>query len=299
MTCIIGPIISCMAIGSPIMWPIGGMGGCAASGAASAISAIRDRACIETPSKVYRIVLVMRVTNTVALFASITAAAGEAGAQGGPSAWQSQTVPLWGVSYSPDVGLLVGAGITHTRYGFRALPPSTRLLAEAEYATGVHSYRVDLAGEFRRPLSPSILFVELRASGLELTRFYGTGNETDGSRPDSVYRVRQTQLLLGPRVAIPLAPRLRLTLGTSSPAPVRTERATSARSVRAPRSSSTRATCRRRRPVGSTSPWPGAGTRLFGRSTTPSRPGRRRRRPTSRWGTRLPRHWRCGRAGPP
>ena len=155
----------------------------------------------------------MRVTNTVALFASITAAAGEAGAQGGPSAWQSQTVPLWGVSYSPDVGLLVGAGITHTRYGFRALPPSTRLLAEATYATGVHRYRVDLAGEFRRPLSPSILFVELRASGLELTRFYGTGNETDGSRPDSVYRVRQTQLLLGPRVAIPLAPRLRLALG--------------------------------------------------------------------------------------
>ncbi len=43
--------------------------------------------------------------------------------------------------------------------------------------------------------------------------FYGTGNETDGSRPDSVYRVRQTQLLLQPRVAIPLAPRFRLTLG--------------------------------------------------------------------------------------
>src|SRR5437762_5096803 len=77
--------------------------------------------------------------------------------------------------------------------------PSTRLLAEAAYATSVHGYRVDLAGEFRRPLLPAILFVELRASGLELVRFYGTGNETDGSRPDSVYRVRQTQLLLGPR----------------------------------------------------------------------------------------------------
>src|ERR1051325_10778090 len=137
----------------------------------------------------------------------------QASAQSGTAAWRPQTVPLWGVSYSPDIGLLVGAGITHTRYGFRALPPSTRLLAEGACATGVRACRLDAAGEFRRPLSPSILFVELRVSGLELTRFYGTGNEPAGSRPDSVYRVRQTQLLLGPRVAIPLAPRFRLTLG--------------------------------------------------------------------------------------
>src|SRR5437868_12392092 len=157
--------------------------------------------------------LVTRMTHTLALLAGITAVASQVTAQGGTDAWRPQTVPLWGVSYSPDFGLLVGAGVTHTRYGFRALPPSTRLLAEAAYATSVHGYRVDLAGEFRRPLLPAILFVELRASGLELVRFYGTGNETDGSRPDSVYRVRQTQLLLGPRVAIPVVPRLRLTLG--------------------------------------------------------------------------------------
>src|SRR6266566_4553251 len=137
----------------------------------------------------------------------------QASSQSGTDAWRPQTVPLWGASYSPDIGLLVGAGITHTRYGFRALPASTRLLAEAAYASSVHSFRLDLAGEFRRPLFPAMLFVELRASGLERTRFYGTGNETDGSRPDSVYRVRQTQLLLQPRVAIPLAPRFRLTLG--------------------------------------------------------------------------------------
>ena len=61
----------------------------------------------------------------------------QASAQGGTDAWRPQTVPLWGVSYSPDIGLLVGAGITHTRYGFRALPPSTRLLAEGACATGV------------------------------------------------------------------------------------------------------------------------------------------------------------------
>jgi len=120
-------------------------------------------------------------------------------------------VPLFGASYSPDIGLLIGAGVVHTRYGFRALPPSTRLLAEAAYATSAQTYRIDVAGEFRR-LLPAILYVELRASGLELIRFYGVGNET-AALPDSVSRVRMKELLVAPRVALPLAPRLRLTLG--------------------------------------------------------------------------------------
>src|SRR5438067_10472963 len=46
MTCIIGPIISCMAMGSSIMGCIGCAGCCAASGPASAISASRDLASI-------------------------------------------------------------------------------------------------------------------------------------------------------------------------------------------------------------------------------------------------------------
>ena len=138
---------------------------------------------------------------------------GQAFGQGRTDAWRPQTVPLFGVSYSPDIRLLLGAGISHTRYGFRALPPSTQLLAEAAYATGVSTYCIDVAGEFRRPLLPTILYVELRASGLELTRFYGVGNTTSGSQPDSAYRVRQTQLLVAPRVAIPLTPRLRFTVG--------------------------------------------------------------------------------------
>src|SRR2546422_2303710 len=143
----------------------------------------------------------------------MTLVGGEMAAQGGPDAWRPQTVPLFGASYSPDIGLLLGVGVVHTRYGFRALPPSTQLLAEAAYATGANTYRIDVAGEFRRPLLPTILYVEMRASGLEFTRFYGVGNTTVGSQPDSAYRVRQTQLLVAPRVAIPLTSRLRFTVG--------------------------------------------------------------------------------------
>jgi len=157
--------------------------------------------------------LMARLTRRLHLFMAIALVGGDVAAQTGPDAWQPQTVPLLGASYSPDIGLLVGAGISHTRYGFRALPPSTRLLAEAAYATSAGTYRIDVAGEFRRPLLPTILSIELRASGLELIRFYGVGNKTKGSEPDSVYRVRQKELLVAPRVGIPLSPRLRLTLG--------------------------------------------------------------------------------------
>jgi len=157
--------------------------------------------------------LMARLSRRPHLIVALALVVGDVAAQGSPDAWRPQTVPLFGASYSPDIGLLLGVGVVHTRYGFRALPPSTRLLAEAAYATSASTYRIDAAGEFRRPLLPAILYIELRASGLELTRFYGIGNETNGLQPDSVYRVRQKQLLVAPRVALPLAPRLRLTLG--------------------------------------------------------------------------------------
>ena len=150
----------------------------------------------------------------LALAAAGTAALGRPGpATGQADVWSPRTVPLFGVSYSPDIGLQLGVGLAHTRYGFRALPASTRLLVTAEYATDAERLRARADGEFRRPLAPAILSVEALASGLELIRFYGFGNTSDASQPDSVYRVRQRQFLLAPTVWVPLAPRVRLALG--------------------------------------------------------------------------------------
>src|SRR2546428_8182496 len=127
--------------------------------------------------------------------------------------WRPRTVPLYGVSYSPDIGLQLGAGLAHPRYGFRAFPAGTRLIVTAEYAPGAGRLRGRADGEFRRSLARAILSVEALASGLELIRFYGFGNTSDASQPDSVYRVRQRQFLLAPTVWVPLAPRVRLALG--------------------------------------------------------------------------------------
>src|SRR2546428_1554460 len=134
-------------------------------------------------------------------------------ATGQADVWRPRTVPLYGVSYASDIGFQLGAGLAHTRYGFRALPASTRLMVTAEYATGAERFRARADAEFRRPLAPAILSVEALASGLELIRFYGFGNTSDASQPDSVYRVRQQQFLLAPTAWVPLAPRVRLALG--------------------------------------------------------------------------------------
>src|SRR5213080_1004384 len=134
-------------------------------------------------------------------------------ATGQADVWRPRTVPLYGVSYAPDIGFQLGAGLVHTRYGFQALPASTRLIVTAEYATGAERLRARADGEFRRPLAPAILSVEALASGLELIRFYGFGNTSDASQPDSIYRVGQKQFLLAPTISVRLTPRVPLPLG--------------------------------------------------------------------------------------
>lgn len=94
--------------------------------------------------------LMARLTRRLHLLAGIAFVGVDIAAQGGPDAWRPQTVPLFGASYSPDIGLLLGAGVSHTPYRFRAPPPSTQLLAEAAYATSDRTYRIDVAVEFRR-----------------------------------------------------------------------------------------------------------------------------------------------------
>src|SRR5439155_1409441 len=73
--------------------------------------------------------------------------------------------------------------------------------------------RVEYEGEFRR--SNSAVFTSLfgRASGIEILRFYGFGNETSNAGPDQSYKARQDQLVLEPSVGVFLTPRLTLSLG--------------------------------------------------------------------------------------
>src|SRR5438552_18955491 len=66
-------------------------------------------------------------------------------AAGQEGAWRPRTVPLIGGSYAPDLGLVVGVGVVHTRYAFSALPPGAIPLGEAACCTG----------RARRPSAPA------------------------------------------------------------------------------------------------------------------------------------------------
>jgi hypothetical protein len=131
---------------------------------------------------------------------------------GRPLDWGRSTVPLPYVSFDRDLGLVVGGGVQLTDYGFRKHPYASRHTVRAGYSTGATSYRADYKGDFRRPNSNARGLLELRASGLEVVRFYGFGNENAAPGPDDFYKVEQQQYSLAPSFVVDAA-RFSLSVG--------------------------------------------------------------------------------------
>ena len=124
---------------------------------------------------------------------------------GRPRDWGSRWLPLSWLSYSSDLGLFVGGGADGTEYGFRRVPYVSHVRVRAGYATTAETYRAEFTGEFRGLLPPAILTLELRASGMDVLRFYGVGNETGATAPRDFYKVRQQQYLVSPRLEFGLS----------------------------------------------------------------------------------------------
>ncbi len=119
---------------------------------------------------------------------------------------------IWG-SAGPDMGLFLGGGYAFSRYGFRKLPFAYRHRIRAGFATGAGAFRVDYLGEYHRENSGVTAQLDLRASGIEVIRFHGFGNDTKAPRSDEFYRVTQNQYRVAPSLMVPLTPRLRFTIG--------------------------------------------------------------------------------------
>jgi hypothetical protein len=108
------------------------------------------------------------------------------------------------VSSAPDVGLFVGGGVVRYDFGFRKRPYRSKLALRAGYATGAERFRAEFLGEFRRVSSRVRTSLFLRASGIEVVRFFGFGNETPRTGSDAFYRVPQQQYVVTPAVTFPL-----------------------------------------------------------------------------------------------
>src|SRR2546429_9433499 len=100
-------------------------------------------------------------------------------------------MPLTWVSYSPDLGVFVGVGADGTGYDFRRLPYNSHVRVRAGYATSAATYRAELAGEFRGIVPPAIVTLHLRASGIDVLRFYDFGNQTPDTGSNRLHQGEQ------------------------------------------------------------------------------------------------------------
>src|SRR3989441_484564 len=132
---------------------------------------------------------------------------------GRPRDWGSRWVPLTWVGYTPDIGLFVGAGAAGTVYGFRRLPYSSHVVVRAGYATAAATYRAELTGEFRGIVPPAIVTLHLRASGIDVLRFSGFGNETPAAGGSDFYKVKQQQYLVAPALRFAVSRSADLSVG--------------------------------------------------------------------------------------
>lgn len=132
---------------------------------------------------------------------------------GRPRDWGARVVPFSWVSFGSDIGLLAGGGIVRTGYGFRHLPYHTRLQLRAGYASGAASYRAELVDEIRDFPRGASTSLHLRASGIDVVRFYGFGNETPDTGSTRFHKVPQQQYLIAPTVTWPVSHATQVSLG--------------------------------------------------------------------------------------
>jgi hypothetical protein len=116
-------------------------------------------------------------------------------------------------SSGPEVGAFLGGGLVRYDFGFRKLPYRSRLSARVGYATGADKFRAELQGDFFRVNSRVYTSLLLRASGIDVIRFFGFGNETPRIDDDQFYRVPQQQYQITPSVTLPVGAAGRLTVG--------------------------------------------------------------------------------------
>jgi len=132
-----------------------------------------------------------------------------------PRDWGSmyRGVP-WG-GYGPDVGLFFGGGGYRIGYGFRHIPFATRVQARAGYSTAGETGRFDLSVQLHRSNSRIHAQLDARASGIEVLRFFGFGNETvlTGPNDNEYYRVKQIQYSITPTLVVPISTNVEVSSG--------------------------------------------------------------------------------------
>jgi hypothetical protein len=129
-----------------------------------------------------------------------------------PRDWGRHSYKAFRATYEPDLGLLLNAYLYTTGYGFRRHPFADRQVLRFTYAAQETAFRGAYDGSFRFENSRLRAGVQALASGLEIQRFFGFGNDTvvEGDADD--YKVELRQYALAPNLAFDLGSRAALRL---------------------------------------------------------------------------------------
>jgi hypothetical protein len=130
-----------------------------------------------------------------------------------PRDWGRRTLPLFRVTGGPDLGVLLSAAVVTTGYGFRKDPWADHQRLRIAYATAARAFRAQYDGEFGFENSRWRTALHARASGFEILRFHGFGNETAIAGPADRYQVEQEQYWLAPSLVFSPASGVDVSLG--------------------------------------------------------------------------------------
>jgi outer membrane protein assembly factor BamA len=122
----------------------------------------------------------------------------------------------WGIpwiSYGTDLGLFLGWGVEKQSFGFRKLPFASRQILRGGYAFGDKNGKLEYTGEFRRENRDSYWGIHAFASGVEVLRYYGLGNETPDYGGSDSSKVDADEIVFYPSYTAAFGKRTSFTLG--------------------------------------------------------------------------------------
>ncbi len=137
-----------------------------------------------------------------------------------------QTIRDWGSEWSfspwldinPDDGLFIGGGPIFTQHDYRMEPYTEQIEVRAGLATQTDRYRLDATGEFRNWFPGIRTILQFHASQLDLSNFFGLGNETTYKQPldrSGFYKVDQRQFFFRTIIDFPIAVSASVEIGST------------------------------------------------------------------------------------
>ena len=126
--------------------------------------------------------------------------------------WGDRWLSVTWLAAGPDIGIFAGTGVSLTRYGFRRDPFAERYRLRAGWSTGANTGRADFNATWIPQNSRVRAHLLARASGIEVLRFHGFGNEVSADEDADFFKVDQVDFTLVPSLSLPVGRNAAFTL---------------------------------------------------------------------------------------